>query len=155
MPPSPLLSRFLGILTIDIGTSYALGDTPAGARRIDLFAGGTLIGPRITARIEPGGVDVNLRRHDGAMQPDARLVLRTQDDALVFMTYRGIRHGSPADMMARLARGEAVDPSLYYLRNAPFFETADARYAWLNQIITVGIGRRVAAQVIYDLHEVL
>ena len=34
-----------------------------------------------------------------------------------------------------------LDPSEYYFRTAPTFQTSDPRYAWLNTTLTVGIGR--------------
>jgi Protein of unknown function (DUF3237) len=49
-------------------------------------------------------------RSDGSTTLDVRLVLKTTDDALIGMTYRGIRHGAP-DVIARLERGETVDPA--------------------------------------------
>jgi len=41
---------------------------------------------------------------------DVRLVLKTTDDALIGMMYRGVRHGPP-DVVARLQKSEVVDPS--------------------------------------------
>jgi uncharacterized protein DUF3237 len=43
------------------------------------------------------------------------------------MTHRCIRHGPP-DIIARLEKGDVVDPATYYLRVAPTFETAAAKY---------------------------
>src|SRR5262249_49001836 len=136
-----LQSQFLAALTIEIAESFELGDTPAGRRRIDAFHRGTLEGPRIRGVTLAGGSAALLRRHDGAMQPDVRLTIRTDDDALIYIFYRGIRHGPP-EVMARIARDEPVAPHEYYLRNAPFFETAASKYDWLNRIIAVGVGRR-------------
>jgi len=70
------------------------------------------------------------------------------------MTYRGIRHGSP-DILARIDRGETVDPSTYYFRTTSFFETASPKYDWLNRLIAVGIGHRTAEGPIYSLFELL
>jgi len=148
-----LASQFLATLTIELAESYHLGDTPAGRRRIDAFSHGTLVGPRIRGTILPGGSDALLRRADGAMQPDVRLTIRTDDDALVWIHYRGIRHGPP-EVMERIARDEPVAPSEYYLRNAPFFETAAPRYDWLNRIVSVGVGRREPGKAIYDIYEI-
>jgi hypothetical protein len=83
-----------------------------------------------------------------------RLTLKTEDGPLVYVTYRGIRHG-PADVMARIARGELVEAHEYYLRNAMFFETGAGRYEWLNRIIAVGIGRRTPEAAIYEVYEIL
>lgn len=149
-----LKSEFLATLRVELGETHFLGDTPAGWRRIDVFRGGTLIGPRINARILSGGSDSLLRRQDGAMQPDVRLTVQTDDGAVIHVAYRGVRHG-PAEVMERIARGEQVPSDQYYLRNAPFFETGAARYDWLNRIVAVGIGRREPDCAAYDIYEIL
>jgi hypothetical protein len=82
-------------------------------------------------------------RSDGSVTVDVRLVLKTFDDALIGMTYRGIRHGAP-DVIARLENGETVDPGDYYFRVAPLFETAATQYAWLNNVVAIGTGHRRA-----------
>lgn len=91
---------------------------------------------------------------EGIEHLDVRIVLQTDDDEQIYMSFHGLRHG-PATTMARLARGEPVEPSEYYFRIAPFFETASKRYAWLNRILTVGIGHRVQAGPIYYIYEIL
>ena len=88
------------------------------------------------------------------MQPDVRLTLRTDDDAVIYVTYRGVRHG-PADIMDKIARGEVVAPNSYYLRCAPFFETAAPRYDWLNRIVSIGVGRREPFAAVYEIYEIL
>jgi hypothetical protein len=57
--------------------------------------------------------------------------------------------------MARLNRGEAVDPSAYYFRTAVMFETAAPKYTWLNNAFFVGTGERKPSGPIYDVFEVL
>ena len=82
------------------------------------------------------------------------MVLRTDDGALILMTYRGVRHASP-EVNARIARGEQAAASEYYLRTAPFFETSSAKYSWLNRIVAVGVGERRPEGVVYDVFEIL
>ena len=82
------------------------------------------------------------------------MTLQTDDGALILMSYRGVRHASP-EVSARLAGGELVPASEYYLRTAPFFETSAERYAWLNRIVSVAMGERLAAGVAYEVFEVL
>lgn len=149
-----LRSEFLATLRIELAETHFLGDTPAGWRRIDVFRGGTLIGPRINARVLGGGSDSLLRRRDGAMQPDVRVTVATDDGAIVHIAYRGVRHG-PAEVMERIARGEDVPPDRYYLRNTPYFETGAPRYDWLNRIVAVGIGRREPDCAVYEIFEIL
>ena len=57
--------------------------------------------------------------------------------------------------MAQLARGENVDPALYYFRTVMRFETADASLGWLNRIICVARGMREARSVRLDVFEVM
>jgi hypothetical protein len=85
---------------------------------------------------------------------DVRLTLITDDDAVILMSYRGIRTGPP-EVLARLAGGERVDPSEYYFRIVPSFETGDERYAWLNSVIAIGTGDRVPEGPVYTIYEVL
>ncbi|MDP6705174.1 MAG: DUF3237 domain-containing protein [Alphaproteobacteria bacterium] len=150
----PLESEFLMTLEIELETTHVIGETPAGTRRIDIFRGGRFEGPRLRGRIAAGGSDMILRRADGAMQPDVRLTLETDDGAFIQVTYRGVRHG-PDEVMQRIAAGEDVDASEYYLRNTPYFETGSADYDWLNRIVAVGLGRRAPHAAVYDVYEIL
>jgi Protein of unknown function (DUF3237) len=83
-----------------------------------------------------------------------RLVLKTKDDALIGMTYQGLRHGPP-DVIARIEKGEVVDPTSYYFRINPLFETAAGQYDWINRVIDVGIGHRFADGPVYSVFEIL
>jgi hypothetical protein len=82
------------------------------------------------------------------------MVLRADDGALILMTDRGVRVAAP-EVHDRLARGEQVAASDYYLRTAPFFETSSPKYAWLNKIVTVGVGERRKDSVVYEVFEIL
>ena len=150
-----LISRHLFTITIELHPIYDLGLTPVGHRRIVPVSGGKFQGERLRGDILPhAGSDLLLTRADGVFQQDVRLALRTDDDALILMTYRGVRHSSP-EVAARIARGEAVPPTDYYLRTAPFFETAAPKYEWLNRIVTVGVGERLPMGATYEVFEVL
>ena len=115
---------------------------------------GTFEAPRLKGKVLPGGIDQKIFRSDRAMNPNVRLVLETDDGALIYMHYTGVRYGSP-EVMQRIADGETVDPSQYYLRNTPYFEAAAPRYDWLNRIVAVGIGRRMPDHAAYDVFEIL
>jgi hypothetical protein len=150
-----LKSRHLFNISITLHPVQEVGITPAGQRRIFPVSGGEFRGERLQGKVLPhAGSDLLLIRCDGSAQQDVRMTLLTDDDALILMTYRGVRHGPP-DVIARLGRVEPVDPSEYYLRTAPFFETASSKYEWLNRIVAVAIGERRANDVTYDVFEVL
>ena len=87
-------------------------------------------------------------------QLDVRLIMQTHDQQLIYMTYRGYRHG-PQDVIDRLNSGEAVDPSLYYFRVTPYFETGAKSYEWMNKICSVATGARTASGPTYHVFQVL
>ena len=141
-------------LKLSVTGVQTIGATPNGDRRIGLVAGGTFEGARLRGTLLPGGADWIIGRPDGATTLDVRIVLQTDDGALIGMTYRGMRHG-PEAVMARVNKGEMVDPAHYYFRTAVFFETAAPRYDWLNRIIAIGTGQRPPEGPVYDIFEVL
>ena len=103
-----------------------------------------------------GGGDWALFRPDGAMTLDVRLTLRTHDDALVHMTYGG-RWITPSELrtdMVDPVRRYHIDPSRYYFRTNPLFEIGAERYAWLNDIVSVGFGYLIEAGIAYKVSRV-
>ena len=157
LPASMRELRTGPLLTVrlDVEGPMAVGATPAGDRRVGVITGGRFEGERgLRGRALPGGSDWQILRADGVLTLDVRMVLETEDKHLIGMTYRGLRHG-PAQVLARLARGEAVDPSEYYFRAAPLFETASDRYGWLNRVVAVSTGHRFPDGPIYQVFEVL
>jgi hypothetical protein len=129
-----------------------IGPTPGYVRRVGAVSGGVFEGDRLSGEVLDSGNDWQTVRSDSAVTLDVRLVLNTDDEAMIGMTYRGIRHGSP-DILARIDRGETIDPATYYFRITSFFETAAPKYDWLNRLIAVGIGHRTAEGPIYSLFE--
>jgi len=154
MTMNGIRTQQLFTVTITVNPPLLLGATPLGDRRDVVVTGGQFEGPKMRGVVLAGGSDWILARPDGVLQLDVRATLQTDDGALINMTYRGVRHGPPA-VIERLNRGDAVDPSEYYFRTAPFFETSAARYAWLNKIVAVATGHRIPAGPIYEVHEVL
>jgi hypothetical protein len=138
---------------ITLAAPQELGDTPQGRRRIIGITGGRFSGERLSGRVLPGGADWQVIRADGVADLDARYTLETADGALIYVRNRGLRHGSP-EIISKLAAGDVVDPTLYYMRTTPSFETGDARYSWLNRMVCVATGARRAAAVELDVYEV-
>jgi hypothetical protein len=150
-----LRSRHLFTIMMRLPPTLELGDTPAGNRRVFTVSGGEFAGDRLRGEVLPqASSDLLLVRRDGSSQQDVRLILRTDDGGFILMTYRGVRHATP-EVSVRIARGEQVVPSDYYLRTAPFFETSSLKYAWLNKIASVGVGERLADGVRYEIFEIL
>ena len=131
-----------------------LGAVPHGKRSIIPVTGGDFEGPRLRGKVLSGGGDWLLLRDDGVLELDLRITLETDDRALIQMTFQGLRH-SPPEVIAALGRGEVIDPASYYFRTLPRFETSAERYAYLNRIITVGVGRLRPDGAIHDIDEIL
>src|SRR5438132_5788095 len=119
------------------GAIMPMGQSPWTSRRIGYVTGGRFEGPRLSGDILPGGGNWST---SGEMTPgvaagtfDARMIFRTDDGAMVYVTYTG--RSVIADAVAARFRDPAapeVPHDDYYIRIAPVFETADPRYAWLN-----------------------
>lgn len=131
-----------------------LGTVPHGIRSIVPVTGGDFESPRFRGKVLPGGGDWLLVRSDGVLELDLRITLETDDHALIYMTFQGLRHGPP-DVIAALGRGEVVDPARYYFRTLPRFETSTETYAYLNRVITVGVGEARPDGAIHKIYEVL
>jgi len=158
-PPRPwattMNTRLLVTMHVDVGTTVNIGAVPHGTRRTSPITGWTFEGPRLRGAVVPGSsADWLLLRSDGVLELDLRCTLRTDDGALISMRSMGLRHGPP-EVIAAMGRGETVDPSTYYFRTIPRFETAHPAYSFLNRLIAVASGDRRPEGPIYTIHEVL
>ena len=139
------------------GAIMPLGQSPWTSRRVGYVTGGRFEGPRLSGEILPGGGNWST---GGEIAPgevagtfDARVLWRTHDDAVVYVTYTGRSVVSEAVSAAFRdpTRADGVPASDYYIRIAPVFETADPRYAWLNGILAVGCGRRTSTGIRHSI----
>lgn len=141
-------------IRFQVGEMQAVGAAPGGNRIVGVVGGGTFEGDRLKGTVLSGGSDWIIIRADGAFTLDVRLVLKTDDGALIGMTYRGLRHGSP-EVLAKVAKGEPVDTAQLYFRTAVFFETSAPKYDWINRIIGIGTGHRLPEGPVYEVFELL
>jgi len=151
-PSTPKLERLFQA-TVTVGPPAHISQVPLGERRFIPITGGSFSGDRLSGDVLPGGEDWQLVRPDGSALLHARYTLRTVDGALIYVENKGIRRGSP-QVLARLARGELVDPAEYYFRTTPQFETGAPQYAWLNSVVAVCSGMRLHDAVIIDFYSV-
>jgi hypothetical protein len=151
-PPKVQL-EYLGRWTVDlIAPVWELGNTSdLGKRRIIPITGGKFEGPRFKGTILNNGADWQVVTKDGLAVIDTRYLLQTDDGALVYLQTKGYRYGPP-EVMARVGRGEMVDPTQYFFRITMSFETADPKYDWLNRAIGVAGAMRLGQAVVYDAY---
>jgi hypothetical protein len=87
---------------------------------------------------------------------DVRGMLRTDDGALIYMSYTG-RLVAPDEVFKRMldpVQGSHVDPASYYFRTNPVFETGSEKYAWLNDIVAIGYGYMIDGGVAYRVFQI-
>jgi hypothetical protein len=144
-------------MVVDLEPRLPIGDGPFGRRVLFGSAGGTFHGSRLRGEVLPGGGDWALFDPAGTMRLDVRLTLRTHDGALLHMTYGG-RWATPPELRPALAdpaERHRLDPSRYYFRTNPLFETGAEPYAWLNDTVCVGSGYLVEGGIAYRVSRVL
>jgi Protein of unknown function (DUF3237) len=138
----------------DLANILDLGVAPFGHRRVVNILGGSITGPKLSGRILAGGADWQIVAPGGAIDVHARYTIESDAGALILVDSKGMRHGPP-DVLARLARGEDVDPQLYYFRTVMRFETGHPSADWLNRTLALARGARKANSVHLDVYEVL
>jgi hypothetical protein len=146
-------TRPLFLLREAVPPLLVIGQTPNAFRRIGIITGGSFEGERLSGEVVTGN-DWQDVRNDSSIKLDVRLVLKTTDGALIVMNYQCLRAGTP-EVMEKLNKGENVDPTSYYFRMNPMFETGSKKYDWMNRIIAVGIGHRPPEGPVYSIFEIL
>lgn len=149
-----LETRPLFRLSAQVAAPQTVAGGPYGERRFIAVTGGSFSGERISGQVLSGGADCQLIRPDGVAELDVRVTLEADDGAIILMKGLGIRHAS-SDVMRRIASGERVDRTEYYFRESILFEAPDGPHAWLNRLIAVGMGERLADEVLIDVFEIL
>jgi hypothetical protein len=153
--PGDVRSRFAFAASVNVDAPLVIGPSAHGLRRIVPIRGGEVTGPLLQGKVLPGGADWQFVRPDGVLQIEAKYTLQATDGTLIMVTNRGLRHGPP-EVIEKLARGEAVDPSLYYFRTSAEIEAPlDSKHAWLNRSLFIGVAQRTAAAAIVKFHELL
>lgn len=129
-------------LDASLGDMHMVGAGPAGARTVAEVSGGTVTGERLAGTVKGNAAaDWMLTSSAGIATLDVRVVVETDDGALIYITYEG---------RADWSDGPGTKP----IYMAPKFETSDDRYAWLNAVQAVGKGQLGRGTVTYEIAEV-
>jgi Protein of unknown function (DUF3237) len=134
-------SRPLFTLRLSTAPTQDIGAVPNGTRITFPITGGSFEGDRLRGKVLPGGDDWTVKRTDGVIELDLRITLETDDAALIYMTFGGIRDdGAPGGP---------------YFRTLPRFETAESKYAFLNRLLAVGRGEARSEGPVHVIEEIL
>jgi hypothetical protein len=142
-PPAPddkLQSEFLFDLTLEAQTPNNLASANGG-RLVVAVSGGTFAGPRLRGTIISPSGDWVVQRPDGSRVLDVRILLQTDDGQKIYMSWRGIAYTPPGGTL--------------WARIAPIFETASEKYAWLNNVLAVGVYRPDLGKIGYRVYRIL
>jgi len=134
-------SRFLMTLRLNTAPTQDVGAGPHGTRVTFPITGGTFEGDQLHGKVIPGGDDWTVKRPDGVVELDLRITLETDDAALIFMTFEGIRDDRA--------------PGAPYFRTVPRFETAAPKYDFLNRLLAVGTGEIGSEGPVHVIEELL
>ena len=127
--------EFVFSLTANTNMAGIIANGPSGTRVVIDASDGTFEGPKMKGIVKGPGGDWATVRPDGVLQLDVRVLLETDDGAVILMQYKGIGIDGAAN-----------------IRTAPLFETGDERYAWLNSIQAVAHGSVGEGNVTYDVY---
>jgi Protein of unknown function (DUF3237) len=135
-----LQSRFLANLVIEIDAGHDAGSANGGHEVVSV-ARGSIEGPRIKGTIISPSGDWMLQRPDKSRLLDVRLLVQTEDSESVYISCRGVAYTA--------ANGKL------FARITPVFETSAAKYAWLNNVVAVGVNRPMPGRVAYRIYEII
>jgi Protein of unknown function (DUF3237) len=148
--PAPTLTYAFSVRA-DLAPPLEQGEIDGGRRRFIGITGGKAYGPRLSGSVLSGGGDWQTIMPGGLTRIEARYFIKSSDGTVIEVTNPGVRVASP-EVIERLARGENVDPSLYYFRTTPQFRAAGVKYAWLQRAVFVARGVRRPDHVVIDYY---
>ncbi|WP_417624894.1 DUF3237 domain-containing protein [Paremcibacter congregatus] len=132
-----------------------VGESPHGTRTIYVVEGGVFEGPRLKGVALDGGAgDWMLIIKEGLSSLDVRKTFKTDDGALIYVTYQGLYQFNK-DLSDRLEQGIGYEFGDTLFQVQMQFETGDKRYAWLNRTLAVAEGRETGSNVHYRAYAIV
>ncbi len=116
-PVAPRLT-YAFTLHVEVGPPQEQGTVDGKRMRFVPITGGTITGPRLTGAVMAGGGDWQALHADGLTEVNTRYALKAADGTVIDIVNPGVRVAS-SEVSGRLAKGELVDPKLYYFRTTP------------------------------------
>ena len=150
---APGLARFAD-LSVQVAAPLEVGAVGHGLRRVIPILGGTCVARDWAARVLAGGADFQLIVNERMARLEARYVLETDAGDRICVHNDAVRTAAP-EVMARLLRGEPVEPAEVYFRCAPRFEASAPALAWMMERVFLGTGLRRPSEVVMRFFEVL
>ncbi len=135
--PEPLELVPLGRMDIVLRDPFVLGGVPNGTFVVAELESVRFEGEKLKASGKgSANADWVTISPDGTAEIDVKILLESDDGALIFVSYTG-----------------RLDLATQTAYAAPVFQTGDERYAWLNNLVAVGKGKTDQKTLTYELHE--
>ena len=135
--PEPLELVPLGRMDIVLRDPFVLGGVPSGTFVVAELESVRFEGEKLKASGKgSANADWVTISPDGTAEIDVKILLESDDGALIFVSYTG-----------------RLDLATQTAYAAPVFQTGDERYAWLNNLVAVGKGKTDSKTLTYELHE--
>lgn len=135
--PDPLELVPLGRMDITLRDPFVLGGVPSGTFVVAELESVRFEGEKLKANGKGNAnADWVTISPDGTAEIDVKILLESDDGALIFCSYTG-----------------RLDLATQTAYAAPVFQTGDERYAWLNGLVAVGKGKTDQKTLTYELHE--
>jgi len=114
--------------------------------------GGWVKGPRISGMLLAPGGDWFRVLPSGASRLDVRATIKTDDGALIYLSYNGIFKDSK-ETEERAEKGEVLTSRDLYFVIAPTMQTSAKKYDWLNGVQCIGkmVSYKSDSYVKYDI----
>lgn len=149
-PTTSIQGEYLMTLNVSTVDSHVVDDT----LRVINHPDGWVEGPQIKGKIIPPSSDTLRNIGNGAFRLDVRLIIQTDDNQIIAVSYNGISN-CPKEARDRFLKGELLHGGDCYFVTAPTFETKSEHYGWLNGIQAIGKMLELkggdGAHVMYDI----
>ena len=141
-------------ISITVDKPIVVGqDDIVGRRQLIPILSGEVTGNGFGGKVLPGGIDSQVIRPDGKCELSARYAIALDDGATIYIENNGIRT-VPAEYVQDVVNGKFVDPSVYYFRTVPTFETYNPKYKWMMNYIFVCYATRLPENVLLKFYRV-
>lgn len=132
-------------ITVTAVVAADLGIAPSGHRLMITIREAVMEGELVQAHLKDGAVAGGwmIIGAEGTGLLDIRLMMETDDGALIYVEYQGRRDFSQVL--------EGKEAPVYI---APRFETSDIRYSWLNKIQAVAKGMVAGGSRVFEVYEI-
>lgn len=124
-----------------------IGNAPFGRRDVFPILGGRVWGEKLQGELLPFGGEFQLTDASGIFRIDVRTIIKTNDDAQIFLHYTGVANftGETGKQVAK--RGQSEFGEAYFV-SRPQFETDHEKYNWLNDTVCVAEGRAASLNTV-------